>query len=169
MLYITVGIPGSGKSTLAKTISEFICEADMFPGLYQNGQLQKELLGKAHSYCLQQVESFMKQRKTPIVQSNTNLQPVHLLPYLRAASQNGYQVIIILPPYELLHYEHHGTRNQQLIHVGKIRSGKQDQKQIPSFILDRMAEQMDQCLPIYSVVQQTNDPLQMIHFIESCK
>lgn len=137
-LILLVGPPGSGKSTFAKSISQYVAEADSFPGLYLNGILQPSLLPKAHQSCKNQVETWMKKKIMLIVQSNTNLHKQSFESYLDLAIQYGYQVRFILPFYGLLYYPGIALK-EQTEHIIAIRS--QGDKIVPRHAMQRMIDQ----------------------------
>jgi hypothetical protein len=142
-LHITVGVPGSGKTTLSESCKVQFdgarFEADEYPGLY-NPHFQPRLLGNAHKWCLSSVIDAMESGITDIYQSNTNLNPRDMLPYLEQAIEKGYQVEIILPPEgQILHYATSKSYREQIRHVKQVRSGKfKGEKSIPEHAMDRM-------------------------------
>jgi predicted kinase len=161
-LIILVGVSGSGKTTFAKTMTNTPYEADNYPGLYVNGRLQVHLLSKAHEWCQQQVRLAMSEQVPFLVQSNTNLEPRHLLPYLESASYYGYQVRLILPSHGLLYYQ---TPQDQVSYVIQVRS--QGERIVPEHAMKRMIDQFVKHEPLFIRLTSISDPREMIHQIES--
>ena len=161
-LIILVGVSGSGKTTFAKTMTNTPFEADNYPGLYENGRLQVHLLSKAHEWCQKEVRFAMSEHYPFIVQSNTNLDPRYLLPYLESASYYGYQVRLILPSHGLLYYHTHHNQISHLIHV----RSKGD-RVVPEHAMRRMIEQYNQYNSFIIPLTSISDPREMIHQIET--
>ena len=140
MLFILIGIPGSGKSTIAKQISTHICEADLFPGLYREGKIQSHLLKNAHEDCMKKTEEFMLQWAETIVVANTNLDSKSILVYVELALRYSYKVQMVLPKYNLLHYEVQQPRLEfQMNHIVQLRSI--GEKIVPLDAIERMTNQ----------------------------
>jgi adenylate kinase family enzyme len=157
MLYILIGVSGSGKSTLAKTISESICEADSFPGLYQNGVLQPELLGEAHSSCQKKVEEFMLQWTPKIVVSNTNLDTRSIRTYLDLAIKYSYRVQLCLPKYDLVHFPFERDRASQFDHLTNVR--QKGDKIVPVHVLQKMIVAYDSLEQKIRPFESVTDPV----------
>lgn len=168
ILIIIVGPSGTGKSTLAKSFvpEHNICEADTYPGLYNNGMICHELLHNAHDSCKRKVEHFMKQKEHTIVQSNTNLDlgEKGLKSYIQLAQFYNYEVHIILPCYDLLHFEsNYTTRESQVDFISSQRSS--GNKIVPITSIIRMVKQYDIIKPRLLQLAQTTDPYQMIKML----
>lgn len=98
LLVLIRGLPGSGKTTMAKTLEMvgFVhCEADhYFEGAGGSYNFNRELLGAAHEECLDRAELAMRASR-PVVVANTFTQRWEMDPYIKAASQFGYEVRVI--------------------------------------------------------------------------
>ena len=135
-LYISFGVPGSGKTKRFERQRQFFqgerCEADEYPQLYEKG-FNPKLLGQAHQWCKDLVVTAMSNNVEDIFQSNTNLNPKHMIEYLQMAIQYGYIVKIIFPLDDgLLHYPTNLSIEEQINHVIAVRSGiYPDEKKIP--------------------------------------
>jgi predicted kinase len=99
-LILIAGPSGSGKSTKAKKLApeNCICEADKFwincTGEYL---FVPSLLGKAHSWCQNEVERLMKEDKSRIVVSNTSLTEKERNPYKMLAEKYDYEYEVEFP------------------------------------------------------------------------
>jgi predicted kinase len=90
-LILLRGLPGSGKSTLAKLICNQHVEADMYFMLNGSYEFDPSALGRAHKWCQDRTEEWMKQGYNVVV-SNTFTQDNELEPYYKLAEQYGYRV-----------------------------------------------------------------------------
>lgn len=94
-LILLRGLPGAGKSTLATLLSnKYVVETDMyfiddFTGEYKFNQRD---LSKAHNWCRDTVEFWMKYNVKKIVVANTFTQERELKGYYELAKQYGYKV-----------------------------------------------------------------------------
>jgi predicted kinase len=95
MLVLFRGLPGSGKTTIAKRLVEYSVAADDFPGLYEGG-FNKELLGQAHSWCLDTVEGWMATGIETIAVHNTFVNPWEMEKYFSVANKYGYDVSTVI-------------------------------------------------------------------------
>lgn len=98
------GIPGSGKSTYAKLLREaavlkdlpFICSADDFftleTGTYKFDPLK---LGEAHKWCMQMFLIMLRDKMTPVIVDNTNINLEDIAPYIAVGEAMGYDVEVI--------------------------------------------------------------------------
>jgi predicted kinase len=165
LLYILVGVSGSGKSTRANEIVDesCICEADTYPGLYVNGQLQRHLLSEAHSACQSKVKKLMMSDTPVIVQSNTNLNVSDMIPYLQLADQFSYRIRIEYPWYDLIYWKNNLSRPQQTQFITNVRS--KGQKQVPEFIIKSMIEKYDVLFPYLVSWSPLDDPKIVLHRI----
>ena len=154
----TVAVPGAGKSTLFPEGFE----ADKYPGLYNDeGKINKKLLGKAHQRCLEQCIEKMSEETELIIQSNTNLNPEHLLKYFRACIEHDYKIQCYLPHDDLLYYEGIETREEQFEHICSLRPG------IPRRAMRRMVNMFDQVKYFYRRLEAETDPRIWIRAIEN--
>jgi predicted kinase len=161
-LYISFGVPGSGKTSRLGKFAEEIgleseCifkselrdlasnktmathEADNYKPLYERG-FNPRLLGDAHKWCQSNLEAEMAAGHSHVFQSNTNLNPRDMIPYLDMAIKYGYEVIIVLPSEgSLLHYPTELTYSDQVRKVIENRNGsKPGEKVIPREQMIRM-------------------------------
>jgi predicted kinase len=96
-LFIVRGLPGSGKSTLAKEISPIVLEADNFFITDTNEYVfDKNKLGDAHNWCLNQCEKHMQENHTTIAVSNTFTQEWEMEKYFKLADKHSYRVFTIV-------------------------------------------------------------------------
>ena len=144
-LHIAYGVPGSGKTTRFEKEKKLNngqrWEADDYPELYINGVFNPQMLPKAHEWCQKNVEKSILNGTVDIYQSNTNLNPRDMIPYLMMAQKYGYDVNIVFPlgfHKALLHYE----VDVEVDHAMKVlenRSGSiEGQKKIPTFAMNKM-------------------------------
>lgn len=94
-LFILRGLPGSGKTTIAQMLTSYPIAADDYPGLYENGAINQELLPKAHEWCLAKVETVMQMDGGWIVLHNTNVKRWEYQRYIDLAKKYSYAVHII--------------------------------------------------------------------------
>lgn len=95
---ITSGIPGSGKSTLARAFFDrgaLVFSADDYTGLYVHGELQPELIGAAHQWCLRSFTRALLDGERRLVVDNTNTTVAELAPYAALAQAYGAELHII--------------------------------------------------------------------------
>ena|SRR3972149_2652498 len=95
-LIIIRGLPGSGKSKLAKSLVEngIIHSTDNY---FVKDNIYKFDISKLSEYheenLYDAIESMIK-RISPIIIDNTNIISEHALPYVEAAEEFGYEVIV---------------------------------------------------------------------------
>ena len=90
-LLLVRGLPGSGKTTIAKAIPGFVhLEADHY--FEKDGQFtfEREKLGDAHAWCLQQAKKELDAGHSVVV-SNTFTRNVEMQPYF----QLGYPTMVV--------------------------------------------------------------------------
>ncbi len=92
-LYLIRGLPGSGKSTLAKSLDAKHVETDMFFEKKGQYSFQPTLLPRAHKWCRQQVEMYLKSGFDVVV-SNTFVQQWEMKPYKELAQKYNVELII---------------------------------------------------------------------------
>lgn len=152
-----VGPSGSGKTTITRSYGPTSHEADKYPGLYTNGNINSSLLKKAHHWCFNEFTNDMKKGITPVIQSNTNLNPDHLTEYIKVCIKYDYQVVIVLPEFNLLHFEHSSMEDEEQIqHMIQARS--EGDKIIPESAIRRMATQFKQIRAFYRQMENIHDP-----------
>lgn len=177
-LYILFGVPGSGKTSRARDNNEINggvrYEADDYQGLYIDGRIQFRLLRNAHEWCQLQIKSAMKNSISKIYQSNTNLNPIDMIKYLKYAHQFGYCVKIIFPEKgNILFYDTELSYDEQIDVVIKNRNGEitcekiiQTEKMIQMIklfetniiIMRKIKNKLDK-------IDRENDPVSWIHEI----
>ena len=153
-----IGIPGSGKTTFAKKLSNTYFEADSYPGLYKDGILQKMFLKDAHLACQDQVKQAMKDKVDVIVQSNTNIDPFSILPYVYLALEYDYIIEFILPSFNLLHYP--GIENQ-FEHLVSLRST--GDKIIQQYAMERLLKVFTDNKDRLIQLSHLSDPYEILH------
>jgi len=165
MLTILIGVPGSGKTTKARTMMGECCEADQYPYLYRDGRLQGGLLTIAHQDCQHRVESLMRQGM-PVIQSNTNLNLNHIMPYFQLAQQYNYGVQLVLPSHDLFHYQHTLSREEQKDLLYSIRSSPESEHLIPPSVMMGMILSFDQIKARIANRLHVTNPTEWIQWIQ---
>lgn len=96
-LHLVRGLPGEGKTTYARELAEAFnlvhLEADMFPGLYRNGELQTDLLPAAHAECQRRTHVALFNGDSVVV-ANTFVRKSEMTPYVRIAERFNARVVI---------------------------------------------------------------------------
>lgn len=118
--FIMRGIPGSGKSTVAKKIGQ-----GLFPGHFVGTnpatghwkrdfvihstddlcmvdgeyQFDIELAGERHAQNLQNFKDSCAAGKPCVIVDNTNVKTEQYHPYMRAAEEHGYRVVLVELPH----------------------------------------------------------------------
>lgn len=93
-LFILRGAPGSGKSTAAKTLRNFThIEADQYFMVDGKYEFSRSALRDAHHWCKHRVIEAMNIRRNVVV-SNTFTKIWEILPYIEAAEEYGYTVVV---------------------------------------------------------------------------
>lgn len=96
-VFLVRGLPGEGKTTYARELAEAFdlahYEADMFPGLYVDGKLQRELLPAAHAACQGKTREALAGGRSVVV-ANTFVRRAEMAPYVDAARGFGARVVI---------------------------------------------------------------------------
>ena len=159
----TVAPSGSGKSTCFPTGFE----ADKYPNLYlQNGSINKKLLHLAHQKCLQDCIDKMISQDVMVIQTNTNLNPKHLIEYMKACVKYNYQVKCILPTNDLLYYDGDevNTRSKQIKKIITVRSS--GPRIIPEDALYQMVNNFDSVRSFYKKMETERNPNIWLNAIE---
>lgn len=93
-LILLRGLPGAGKTTLAELLIDKHIEADMYFIDKETGEYKfnHNDLRKAHSWCFNTVEEWMKDGDVKIVVSNTFTSEWEFINYHQLAEQYGYHV-----------------------------------------------------------------------------
>ena len=169
-LILLVGVSGCGKSTMARSLvrDEFICEADTYPGLYHNGTLRPNLLSHAHDACKYKVENLMMNQTPLIVQSNTNLDlgEKGIVPYIKLAFYNGYDIQLMLPMYGLLYFSlpQGDTKKNQVDVLCSVRST--GEKIVPINVIHRMVQSFEQHYDRFYKLSQLKSPYDILTFLQ---
>ena len=168
MLLIIPGIPGSGKSTLAEVAEGTVCEADMYPGLYDKGGRRVGNIHRAHAWCQEKTHEAMERGDARVMVSNTFLVREHFCVYLEMAQEFGYCVKVIMPKYGLLHYPLDGVEDEkeQFAHVRRLRGPDMD-RVIPKKIMSRMLRQFRQVRVKMARLALERDPAHIMALIEN--
>jgi predicted kinase len=117
-LILLRGLPGSGKSTLAKLICNQHVEADMYFMLNGSYEFDPSALGRAHKWCQDRTEEWMKQGYNVVV-SNTFTQEWEMEAYYKLAEQYGYRV------HSLVVENRHEGVNEHGVPADKLEQMKQ--------------------------------------------
>jgi predicted kinase len=112
-LILLRGLPGSGKSTLAKLICNQHVEADMYFMLNGSYEFDPSALGRAHKWCQDRTESWMKQGYNVVV-SNTFTQEWEMDAYYWLAEQYGYRVHSLVVENRHMGVNQHGVPADKL-------------------------------------------------------
>jgi predicted kinase len=105
-LYIMRGIPGSGKSTQAKKLvgagkifstDDLIEATGDYNGFFASMSVKGDFtpLRQMHEQNLNNVKAAFAEGVSPIIVDNTNLSAREAAPYVKAATENNYDVKII--------------------------------------------------------------------------
>jgi predicted kinase len=112
-LILLRGLPGSGKSTLAKLICNQHVEADMYFMLNGSYEFDPSALGRAHKWCQDRTEEWMKQGYNVVV-SNTFTQEWEMDAYYWLAEQYGYRVHSLVVENRHMGVNQHGVPADKL-------------------------------------------------------
>jgi predicted kinase len=106
-LILLRGLPGAGKSTFAKILGGKHIEADMYFIDEETGEYKfnQRYLPKAHNWCQDVVEGWMKDEVEKIVVANTFTSEWEFMNYYRLAEQHGYRV------HSLIVENRHGSKS----------------------------------------------------------
>ena len=167
--YIFVGVSGAGKTTAGRALGE-PNEADAYRGLYDKGVINPRKLGRAHEWCQSNVRRLMSRSVPTVVQSNTNLNVDHIIPYLDMAIEFGYQVRFVLPKNDLLFYETKRpmSRREQVKLISSVRGSlKSGDKIVPGWVIRRMVDGFDKVRPVIEGVGEETDPKKVKSYLRS--
>ena len=99
-LYILKGLPGSGKSTIAESLSEDgkypVFAADDFFMVDNKYMFDADMLGSAHTSCMNNTRMSMIRGESKIFVNNTFTKARDLKPYKALAEEFGYQLFVFV-------------------------------------------------------------------------
>jgi len=101
------GVPGQGKSFLTAQLTKSVdqnkyavCSADHF--MHVNGvyQFEQKKLGYAHAKCREKFDDALRRQVPLIIVDNTNTVFSEMKPYIEAANDNKYEILLMEPQTE---------------------------------------------------------------------
>jgi predicted kinase len=118
-LVLLRGLPGSGKSTVAELITNRNVAADDYPGLYTEEGFQPSLLGRAHDWCREIVETWMHYGEELIAVHNTFTTEKEMAPYYFIAEAFGYRIVSLVVENRHGNKSIHGVPDETMKKMGE--------------------------------------------------
>ena len=118
-LILVRGLPGSGKTTFANVISPVVVSADMFFEHDGKYTYVPSLIGVAHTWCKDKVNSHMKNLVPILAVANTFTTQKEMQPYFDLADEHGYEVHTVIVE------NRHGNTNIHSVPAEVIEKMKQ--------------------------------------------
>lgn len=150
MVLVLRGVPGSGKSTLANKLllqqsgRVRVYSADLFPGLYVNGNLDASKLGDAHAECLSTFAADIVQgRQDTYIVDNTNIALFDCSKYIELAIAFRQRAFIV------------NVRHEN----GPAAAMARNIHNVPTTVCERMAREFEttRLLPWWPVMDVTTE------------
>ena len=139
--YIIRGIAGSGKSTLANILcpnQHAVCSTDLFFINFDTGEYEFDpsLLPENHKKNLMRFTSCCEIGCSTVVCDNTNSQFWEYEPYIEAALNNGYEVVVMSIPWKAEDAPIYAERNTHGVPLEAIEAMMERWEPTPNKVID---------------------------------